>query len=258
MNRMLIALCLFGLVAVAFARPGGHRGGHKGKKGSHEKGGDKRGKDLVCAVTSETYSMTRTCTEGECSLGPLISTDRDGNQVSTKFCDAVNENGTSLVARKACLITDMEGNVLVNKTRPDCKKDDDDVDRPVVECILEMEILFENEAAKAFFPNGTKGGRRGGRRGDSSEEDSSEEESSEEDEEVFGPEALVAGQQEGNGRKPNKGGRQGRPDSSEESSEEDSDEQEEGEGPIVVEALEQESSESRRGPSRRRKGGKRQ
>jgi hypothetical protein len=61
---------------------------------------------LVCEVTSDTFSMTKVCVEGECSLGPRLSVDRDGNQVSTKFCDAVNENGTSLVVSvSACVST---------------------------------------------------------------------------------------------------------------------------------------------------------
>ncbi|ELT87696.1 hypothetical protein CAPTEDRAFT_223539 [Capitella teleta] len=218
MNRMLIALCVFGLVAVAFAKPGGGHGGpkkgkggpggQKGGKGGREGG---RGADLVCEVTSGTFSMTRVCVEGECSLGPRLSVDRDGNQVSTKFCDAVNENGTSLVAKAACLITDMEGNVLFVRTLPDCDKPDD-VDRPVVECNVEMEVLFENEAANAFFPNGTKGGhgghggRDGGRRSDDVDVTVVE------GDDEAAPEAVVAGQK--GGRKPEqgspKGGRGGR------------------------------------------------
>jgi hypothetical protein len=113
MNRLLIALCVFGLVTVAFAKPSGGRGGpqkgkggpggQKGGKGGREGG---RGADLVCEVTSDTFSMTKVCVEGECSLGPRLSVDRDGNQVSTKFCDAVNENGTSLVVSvSACVST---------------------------------------------------------------------------------------------------------------------------------------------------------
>ncbi|ELT92216.1 hypothetical protein CAPTEDRAFT_188225 [Capitella teleta] len=245
MNRLLIALCVFGLVAVAFAKPSGGRGGpqkekagpggQKGGKGGREGG---RGADLVCEVTSDTFSMTRVCVEGECSLGPRLSVDRDGNQVSTKFCDAVNENGTSLVAKAACLITDMEGNVLFVRTLPDCDKPDD-VDRPVVECNVEMEVLFENEVAKAFFPNGTKGGHRGGRRGhfseESSEEDSSEE-SDEDDDVTVIIEALMnnpegaeeaaeprRGDSDGKKKGNKRGARRG--DSSEESSEEKSNEE---------------------------------
>ncbi|ELT96569.1 hypothetical protein CAPTEDRAFT_188386 [Capitella teleta] len=66
MNRLLIALCVFGLVAVAFAKPGGDRkgsqkwkggpAGQKGGKGGREGG---RGADLVCEVTSDTFSMTK-------------------------------------------------------------------------------------------------------------------------------------------------------------------------------------------------------
>ncbi|ELU00810.1 hypothetical protein CAPTEDRAFT_210662 [Capitella teleta] len=157
--------------------------------------------------------------------------------VSIKFCDAVNENGTSLVAKAACLINDMEGNVLFVRTLPDCDKPDD-ADRPVVECNVEIEVLFENEVAKAFFPNGTKGGHRGGRRGHSSEESSDEDLSKESDEDsdvtviiealVNNPEGAEEaaeprrGSSDGKKKGNKRGGRRG--DSSEESSEEKSDE----------------------------------
>ncbi|ELT87701.1 hypothetical protein CAPTEDRAFT_199982 [Capitella teleta] len=260
MNRQLIALCVLGLVTVAFAKPS--RGPQKGKEGPGGQKGGKggreggRGADLVCEVTSDTFSMTRVCVEGECSLGPRLFVDRDGNQVSTKFCDAVNENGTSLVAKAACLITDMEGNVLFVRTLPDCDKPDD-VDRPVVECNVEMEVLFENEVAKAFFPNGTKGGHRGGRRGHSSEESSEEdssEESDEDDDVTVIIEALMnnpegaeeaaeprRGSSDGKKKGNKRGARRG--DSSEESSEEKSDEED------VDVAEGDEAAEFRRGGS---------
>ena len=114
----------------------------------------------------------------------------------------------------------MDGNVLANRTRPDCpdkSKSVEDTVRPVVDCTVEMLIQFENQTAKAFFPNvtrgpgGEKGGRGGHRRGDSSEEDSSssEEDSSSSEEEdndveIVNPEApeALADASEGNDDRP--------------------------------------------------------
>jgi hypothetical protein len=63
----------------------------------------------------------------------------------------------SMQARGACLIYDKDGELVVKRTRPDCTRKDDDVDRPVVECVAEMAITYLNETGTAFFPNATRG-----------------------------------------------------------------------------------------------------
>merc|ERR1711976_1039319 len=157
-----------------------------------------------------------------------------GQLVKTmKFCDALNDDGTSKVARLACLITDLSGKVLVNRSRPHDDSSEEEREAPV--CDRELAIKFENADALAYFPNKDCGGRKR----------SSEEEDGEGEDAEGGP----VEQREGRRRNKRGLGRGNR--RSDESSEEDSDEDTTGA------PSERAPEQQRRGGPRRNRGGRR-
>lgn len=80
-------------------------------------------------------------------------------------------------AKAACRITDLNGEVLVNHTRPEGRHGNRRDGGDEQECSLELVITFEDQPALAYFTNKTCNGGRRGRSGDDAEDDAEEDDS---------------------------------------------------------------------------------